>query len=127
MLGSLLSYTHTHTHTLSLSLTHTHTLSLTHTHSLSLTHTHSLFLSLSHTHSLSLSHTYTHTVCNTLLFRCISGCKNAPQWYIIRTLPVLLVQDGVTLLTDLVCCIVEQHSTLLLPCSWRSHSLSFCE
>ena len=99
--------THTHTHTLSLTRTrthtHTHTCTRTRTHarthSLSLSLCLSLSLSLSHTHT----HTHTHTICNTSLFRCTSGCKNAPQCSVARTLPVLLLQDGVTL-TDLLCC-----------------------
>jgi len=49
------------------------------------------------------THTQTHT-----LFHCNNGCTNAPQCYVILTLPVLLY-----LSTDIViACVVEKPTTI---------------
>jgi hypothetical protein len=47
------------------------------------------------------THTHTHRICNTYcLYPANNGCTNAPQCYIIRTLPVLLV-DGCYVICNL--------------------------
>ena len=40
------------------------------------------------------TNTHAHVVLYLLLFHCNNGCKNAPQCYVIRTMPVLLFVDG---------------------------------
>jgi hypothetical protein len=50
-----------------------------------------------YTHTHTHTHTHTQVVCYSLLSHGNNGCTNAPQCYVIRTLPVLFVYPCVTL------------------------------
>ena len=87
------THTHPHTHTQASTYTHAHSRTHAHTHhtrTRAHTPTHTHAHTLTRTHARASTHKHTLTICNNLCLSTTNNndCTNAPQCYVIPTLPV---------------------------------------